>query len=158
MAKGLPSKRPLSKRLQEKPLSSPRDGLLPGSETSGVRGLDSPLKGHSQWAKIGEKEPFCVQGWGVRVCLGGGTTFRRPTPLPQLPPLAAGAVLRGKEAFPVSPPPNFPAFLASPEKRQQAQGGGWAATLLSPQDLEMGGKEDMEPRKGRRGDKGSPCV
>lgn len=95
-------------------------------------GLDSPLKGHSQWAKIGEKEPFCVQGWGVRVCLGGGTTFRQPAPLPQLPPLAAGAVLRGKEAFPVSPPPNFPAFLASPENRLRAQGGGWAATRLSP--------------------------
>lgn len=53
----------------------------------------------------------------------------------------------------MSPPPNFPAFLASPGKRQRVQGGGWATTLLRPQDLEMGGKEDAVPRSGRWGDR-----
>lgn len=78
----------------------------------------SPLKGHSQWAQVGEKEPLCLQGWMCVLPLAGGQLSAPAAPLPQFPPLAAGAVLRGMEAFPVSPPPNFPAFLASPEKRQ----------------------------------------
>lgn len=102
------------------------------SQTSGVQASTPHSKDIHNGPKLGRKSPSVCRAGVCGFALAGGTTFRQPAPLPQLPPLAAGAVLRGKEAFPVSPPPNFPAFLASPENRLRAQGGGWAATRLSP--------------------------
>lgn len=103
-------------------------------------------------ASTGRKSPSVCRAGMCGFALAGGQLSTGP-PLPQLPPLAAGAVLRGKEAFPVSPPPNFPAFLASPEKRQQEQGGGPATNPLAGRctGLGHGGREHMVPREGRWG-------
>lgn len=50
----------------------------------------------------------------------------------------------------MSPPPNFPAFLASPEKRQQEQGGGRPPALsrrAGTQGLDMGEGSTRCPEK-----------
>lgn len=51
----------------------------------------------------------------------------------------------------MSPPPNFPAFLASQRRGSKNREGAGATTPLSAQDVEVGGREDTQcPAKANR--------
>lgn len=96
------------KQLKEKHLTSLK-------EPADLRPRSPPSRVCTWGQSEADSASICRAGaWGG---LGRGQLSTSVT-LPQPPALAAGAVLRGKEAFPVPPPPNFPTFLASPEERR----------------------------------------